>query len=523
MDLSEIRPSELKKHYPLILFVCFYILFGFLTYKLLPITNDEQYRYQRGRELLAHFTKANFNQFALLDQPNVNNFIYSGYTAFLNFLAPQFHYEAFHFLNYLFALPIFVIAYAFVYLFSKNRYLAIGACVLLVLSPNFFGQLGINPADAPFATFYLASLFAIAVSPPNKLSKPHVILLGVLFGITQSLRQIGFTLYLILIIFDLYSFSGSLKARARNVLRNFWKYLLIFIVANFVMVVTWPNFAINYFRNLYLYLTLGSNYYLWDHKLLFMGELLTKYQRPFYYLPLLQLITYPIAVIMFFLLSLGIFKKLAKNKYYFILFAAVLTNYVLYFALSPVLYDGIRHYLFLAPPVTLMAVMAFSELMRLAGFRFAKVFATALVLFSLTFGAYKTYTTFPYHYIYFNEIGRIFGNPYQKFDSDYFSATYRDAALWIRNVYLGNKKPAKPVKVYSCDVAFATDYYSYSLYTTTINRSEADLIICDYKNMLERQYKSNVLYRVVVDGNVLNFVIAQDKLRLVVGKKEATL
>lgn len=487
----------IRKHYPILLFVIGYIVFGLLIYKSLPITNDEQYRYSRGKELLNHFTRSGFNQFALFDQPNADNFIYSGYALVLNIFNPNFYYEHFHLLNYLFAFPLFLTTYVFMYLYSKNTYVSIGTVGVLIAFPSFFGHVGINPADIPFALLYLLALLVMRVFLPVENKIYRLLILGVVIGIAQSLRQVGLSLYLILVIYDLY-LSGW---KINNLQAKIWEFLVVFIVANFIMVITWPNFAINYFRNLFLYVSLGKNYLLWDHKLLFLGEFLDKYQRPFYYLPLLQLITYPIYILPFFTYALVFCKKLFRDKSYFLLITAILVNYLMYFVLNPVLYDGIRHYLFIIPPIVILSAMAFTELIKLR--KNIAVICLVLVIFGILNGFYRTYSMFPYHYMYFNHIAKIFGNPYQMFDTDYFSTTYTQASKWIRDFY----PKTNSLKIYACDASFTVDYYSYKSFVTTIDRSSADLIICDYKNLLNRGYQGEALYQVTVGGNVVNTVL----------------
>lgn len=510
----------LKKHYPLIIFVCAYLLFGLFMFRRLPVTNDEEYRYSRGADLLHHFTSDNLNQFKILNQPNVNNFVYSGYTVVLNLFIPGLYYDYFHLLNFIFALPIFIVVYLLVYDFSKNKFVATGACLSLALFPGFSGHIGINTEDIPFAISYLIAIYAIIhlsvgnLSANNVVSRdtpafsskrtlPRIFLLGLLFGFSQSLRQVGFTLYIILVAHDVFYFKGNIRA----VLQRMWEYFFIFVIANFFMVITWPNFAINYFRNMYLYLVLGKDYSLWNHQILFMGQLIDKYQRPFYYLPLLQLITYPVYILLFFILSLFLAKRLLKNRTYFVLFFTFMLNYLMYFLLKPVIYDGIRHYLFLAPILVIMASICFIEFISLVKNIWVKRFTFVIVLLGFALSAYKTFVMFPYEYFYFNELSRVFGNPYVQFDSDYFAATYKDAALWIRDTYVANMIPAIKPTVYSCDGAFEVSYYSKGKFYITTNRAKADLIICDYKSMLTRNYTGDIIHKVVVDDNILNFVL----------------
>src|SRR5258708_22670916 len=136
--------DTIKKHYLIVIFIFVYVVFAAGIFRQLPTTNDEEYRYLRGKELLNHFVKENFNQYALLRQPNQDNFIYSGYTVILNAFIPAIRYEYFHLLNFLFTLPLFIGVYIFFYAFSKSTYFSILTVLAQVFTPGFFGHVGIN-------------------------------------------------------------------------------------------------------------------------------------------------------------------------------------------------------------------------------------------------------------------------------------------------------------------------------------------------------------------------------------------
>jgi len=486
----------LKSHYPIIIFMLVYIVFSFLFYKAIPIANGEEFRYLRGKETLEHLLYGVFAE--KLVQPVPNYFLYNLYASSLVFLNPHFYYEWFHLFNLLFSGIIFVCIYTFVYLYSKNKWLSILSALGLIFIPAFFGQMGFNPVDMPYAVFYFLSLLGIFLfrkSSKQKYSSISILLLGVLLGITQGLRQLGLTLYVLLFFYDLYLYKDL-----RKVLKeNFFNYSLIFVVANFFMVITWPNFAINYFKNLWWYVFVGSNFYLWDYGLLFMGKFLENSQRPWFYLPLLQLLTNPLMVSVLLFSGLFNIKKLLKNKIYFLLFMALSINYLLYFVLKPVLYDGTRHFLFMYPLFIILGAFHFLEFPN----RIKKIFLILILVEVLFIGSY-TLRNFPYQYFYFNPIKNIFNDPFHTFESDYSSTLYRRSAEWLRDEYSGT---GQDLKVYSCDNGYAVDYYSHKKFTVTINREEADLIVCDYKILLKNDYPGKVIKTFFVDDVPLIYVL----------------
>jgi len=459
------------------------VLFSFLTYKQIPIANGEEFRYLRGKETLNHLLHGKFTE--TLIQPVPNYFLYNIYPAVLVYLNPSFYYEWFHLFNLLFSVIIFICVYIIVFSYSKNTFLALLSNFILILIPAFFGQIGFNPIDMPYTVFYLLSLLCIYYLRSNKIYSPlSILILGVLFGITQGLRQLGFTLYITLFIYDLYIYG--FKNIFKLIKDNFFNYILVFIVANFVMLITWPNFAINYFKNLWWYLFVGSNFYLWDYGLLFNGEFLNNASRPWYYLPLLQTLTLPICIIVLFFIGVLYFKKLFANKLYFLVFISLFINYALYFILNPVVYDGTRHFLFMYPLIVILAIIHLDSL----SFTIKK-YSLWLLFIELSFLLLYLFKSFPYEYTYFNNISLLFGNPNYLFETDYSSINYRKISEWLRDVY--SDSVIEKQLVYSCDNGYAVDYYSYKKFLTTIKREEADLIICDYKNILKNNYKGNII------------------------------
>ena len=495
-------------HYPLYIFLIFYIALALTTYKTFPIANGEEYRILRGKETLDHFFSGEFKEKLL--QPVPNYFMYNLYPMVMILLNPNFYYEWFHLFNLLFASVGFIATYALAVRMSNRVWIRSAVLIALLLSPRFFGELGINPVDMPFMVFYLLSILAILKFGRHSTEHWSTLLLGILFGITQGLRQIGFGVYILLIISDLYDrYSGQEFALKTRLL----KYIYIFIIANFFMLITWPNFAINFFSNYAWYLFIGSKFYLWDFGLLFFGNFLTNDQRPWFYLPFFQLITYPIYILMLFLPTAFFFKKLIKNKTYFILSVVLIFNYFLYLVLKPVLYDGIRHFLFLVPIIVLLAITNLELILSALKNKFTKVAIFFLIAINLLALVAYTLKEYPYHYPYFNKIAFIFGNPYKLFESDYSNTKYREASEWIRDEYLKDESVyshsdlKSMLKVYACDNAFALDYFSHKKFLSVIQKEKANLIVCDYRNLKQSGYEGEIIKEFYLNGYDVLYVM----------------
>ena len=82
----------------------------------------------------------------------------------------------------------------------------------------------------------------------NKNSIIYILLvLGLLFGLAQCARTMGFTLYAVYLLFDLYVFYRGKNRGPRewrlHLLETAGVLLVVFIISNFLMMATWPLVA----------------------------------------------------------------------------------------------------------------------------------------------------------------------------------------------------------------------------------------------------------------------------------------
>ena len=479
--------SFLRHHYLILIFVALYIAFSLVTYKQYGITSDEQLEYNSGKLLLNYFSKPSsptetLQTTLVMDEKAqlLSSPLFSPYSriypALLNALNPTEYYEWFHLLNLLFALPLFVAVYFVVYSHAKNQWPALLGPVFLALIPSFFGHIPANPKDIPFASFYYLSVVALYYFSKKESSYTSILVLGFLFGMTQSLRVIGFSIYFVYLI--QYLFFARQPLGKNFVLSS----LLTFITALFVMVMQWPFIGMNFFQNLKSVLLNSGFFYLWDKKVLFMGEFVSRDARPWYYLPVWFLVTTPIFLLILAVIPLFI-KSFYKNKFVMLLYVTLAVNFLIYLIIKPVIYNGLRHFLFFIPLVVTIAAVAFLELYKKT--RLAGIFLVGIVPVVFNIAA-----LFPYHYVYFNELAGGTAKAYTQFDLDYWGASYKTATEWFRE----NLSDVSPkAKVYACNNGFAVDYVSYKKFEITTNRETADYIFCDVTSDMYRGYSGEIV------------------------------
>lgn len=496
--------------------MCFYVLYVFNSYTKFGITWDEVNVYTRGKQLYQHLFIPKHNESAALilrsSQEVVDPTYNNTYAAILYIFNNKELFEIYHLLNLLFATLVFFFSYLFLYRKYKNPLFSILGPLFIVLNPRFFGHIATNPKDIPFAIFYFISIVTIYLISVNKNRLLNALILGVLFSLTQSSRVIGYTLYPILFLYDLYRWYGEIGSNKKHSSFLNFIYLeliyiaVIFICSNFFMVITWPYIGSSYFKN-FINVLNTSGSFPWQGNIFFMGKEYFSLNLPLIYLPVWLLISQPIFITVSAIASLSTFKKSWKeNGVLLLLMAPIAINFILYFILKPVIYDGIRHYLFLLPFFSTLAAVFVVELLNARASILKFIFMIYVV-----FNAVTIVTTqiklFPYHYIYFNELVGGLKSASKNFETDYWNSSFSEAIAWLKKNEIGHKKK---YYIYVCGYNSGMTQYLTENMEFVDDFYYADYAICytrfkEYKNLY-----GTIVHIVMRDNTPLNYVIRNE-------------
>jgi hypothetical protein len=360
------------------------------------------------------------------------------YSLILYLFNPGCDIETYHLLNLLFALSVFIALFEVLLWQCSRPWLAALGPLFLFLTPRFTGDIPANPKDMPFAVFYFLALAGILYFH-GRAKTPVAVkcsVLGILFGLAQCSRLLGFTLYIVYILFDLhFYYHGTRKhtfAKSRSyALKLFGTLTAVLILSNLLMAATWPYLRADYLKNLMEMLAL-SEHFAWNNPVLFMGKAILSTQLPWTYLPVWILITTPLFIL--FLLGGAWFfiRDKMKNKLFILLGAALGVNLAFYVCLRPVVYDGIRHFLFLLPILAAIAAMSAIELWRMAKHLLLKRMAFGFVVINMLLIALHMARLHPYEYVYFNELAGGLKGAAGRFETDYWAASMKEAVEWLR-------------------------------------------------------------------------------------------
>ncbi len=420
------------------MFVFFYLLWAFLTYTDYGMTFDESGVYARGMGLAHYLVHDDYAGFLHKSVPDDGLVIYNHlYGMSLGLVNPAGDLDFYHFLNMIFCLLLFAATFEMLLAQYRIPWLAVLGPLFLALTPRFLGDIPGNPKDMPFAVFYFLALAGIYYFNRKPDSSPLLksLVLGFLFGLAQCSRIMGFTLYAVYLIFDFHVFyhrdkPGWKKWRS-HLLETFGVLLTVLIVSNFLMMATWPYLGANYFRHLLEAFSVSRNFF-WNNKVLFLGHEILSTQLPWYYVPLWLLVTTPL-FILFFLGGVFFFMRNKKENPLVILpGCALLLNLALFMLVRPVLYDGVRHFLFLLPVLAVLAAASALEFFQKShSSRFGKIVLAFSLLNFLAISSHLV-RLHPYEYVYFNELTGGLRGSAGHFDNDYWGASFKEGVEWLK-------------------------------------------------------------------------------------------
>ena len=346
------------------------------------------------------------------------------------------------------------------------------AVLLLAFTGMYGGAMFTHTKDVPFAAAMVWSLYFITVLAGELPALPRgriVLGLGVAVGCALGLRVGGVfaVLYLALTI----GVATVLLRDVRLALRLLPRLCVAGLVALAIMAATWPWSVLpptNLFK------AMGAfSHFSFDLKTLFNGQLLPIDQLPPTYMPEYLLIKLPEVTLLGLLAGLAVAvlalvthlraqgakagpfsrgRLAASMLTYLPLGLAILVPIGVAVLTDPPLYNGIRHFLFVLPPVTVLAALglvgawrALHRRARLAGASFA---LAALGLF--LFNASVLWRLHPYEYVAYNQLVGGTAGAWGRFEGDYWSASLREAALALRHGVERETPPAHPYKVSVC-------------------------------------------------------------------------
>jgi len=445
--------------------------------------------------------------------------------AILNHVSPFDTYETRHLLNGL------VGVLGLVGVWRLGRALAgpragFLAALFLALTPNYYGQMFNNPKDVPFAAGMVWAVYYLVRLAPE-LPRPRwslVMKLGLAIGMALGIRVGGLLLlgYLGLLL----GTSGLWRAideRRASILstdgfRSLFGVLLpVTAIAYGVMLVFWPFAQLDPINNpLQALANFSHQGFPW--KTLFDGEYVPATDLPWAYLPVHVALALP-ELILILLVIAPLFAVLAIRKSgtgrataltYGIVGFAVVFPIAYAIAIKAVLFDGMRHFIFVLPPIAALAACmmdrALAWLERVSFRRWAYAALGSYAAAHLGIMA----MLHPDEYVYYNAfIGGVEGAD-GLFKTDYWANSYAEAVGGLED-YLrsefGSDYMDHDFNVAVCGPPISASFYFPPNFVFTSDRSRADFFIAFTKDNCQKALPGREVYRVERMGVLLSVVL----------------
>ncbi len=438
-----------------------------LTFADYGISWDEWVQNVYGEKLLTYYTSG-FTDLSAFEFSNL--FLYGGFfdliAAILNLVSPFAAYDTRHLLGGVIFVIGLVGGWKLTRLLAGER-AALIAVVFLATTPLLYGHGFINPKDSPLAWFGIwTAYFCCRILDSEKITWPTVAGFGISLGLVLGTRVIG-VVYIYYLIFVLAAGAAARLFAGRPLLEAWLRakaaalpLAVGFAIAVVLMGVFWP-WSVQKPGNFFG--ALGAfEHFPFAPLVLWEGQLIRGNELPQSYLPGLLILQLPEYVLLG-LIPAALAGLMAWRRQILTAFAAPRAQQYLYltcaalgplaadFVMDPTLYNGMRHFLFVVPPLAIAAAIGWDHVI---GFALRqKPIAGAVVagLLALACGrqAVMLAQLHPYEYLSYNSIKGGIKGAVNRFELDYWGTTLRESARGLGE-YLKSEPVSGVPLVFGC-------------------------------------------------------------------------
>jgi hypothetical protein len=320
----------------------------------------------------------------------------------------------------------------------------LAALLLLALCPTFYGHMFMNPKDAPFAVAMVILMLGLVrlVEEYPRPSPRTVLITGLGAGLSIGSRVLGglALLYAVVgfmpMLIDEVRTHGAREA-ARRFAQMFYALLPGLVLGYLVMGLIWP-WSIIEPGHPFQAVTYFSHFFEKPWKEMFDGAIVSVPDMPWSYLPTLFALQLP--EVLLALTATGIVATIvalprsdvpARRKTILLMLTlAALLPIAIAILKRPALYNGVRHFIFVIPPMTVLAGLAFARGMnRLKENRRGwQPVALAVFSFGLLLPLGEMIRLHPYQYTHFNHLAGTVRGADDRYMLDYWGLAFKQAS-----------------------------------------------------------------------------------------------
>ncbi len=324
----------------------------------------------------------------------------------------------------------------------------LAALLLLALCPIFYGHMFMNPKDAPFAVAMIILMLGLVrlVEEYPQPSPRTVLIVGLGAGLSLGCRVLGGLALVYAVLGFIPLFLEELRTEGlRESVRRFAHVIYVLLpglaFGYLVMGMIWP-WSIMEPGNPFQALTYFSHFFEKPWKEMFDGAIVSVPDMPWSYLPTLFALQLP--EVMLVLMAGAVVSTFAmlprrevparRKTIMLMLTLAATLPLAIAMVKRPALYNGIRHFVFVIPPMAVLGGIAFAWAMeRLrANHRTWQPVVLATVCFGLALPLAEMIRLHPYQYTHFNHIAGTVRGADDRFMLDYWGLALKQASDELR-------------------------------------------------------------------------------------------
>lgn len=503
------------------------------TFRDYGITWDEVVQDNYGTLILNYYTSF-FHDLAATRYIDLYN--YGGLFDFpvvaLSRLSPLDHFETRHLLNAL--VGLFGVAGCWrLGRIAGGPRLGFLAAALLLATPAWYGHMFNNPKDIPFAALFVWALAAAALCLRGLpgVDRRHALEFGVWAGLDSAVRIGAVVLFAYVVVLALavliarrHAFADR-RRFADGCLRAVLELALLpGLVAFLVMLPFWPyaqlSPILNPLRALAFFAAVPESI-----PVEFEGHLISSLAAPADYLPVMLGLKLPELLLL--LLPLGCIVAVREAcrpspriwpGHGALLALAVLFPLAFIAVAHSDMFDGIRHVLFVLPPLVCVAALGLDGVIAaLARARPPLRYAAGLGLAAYAaVEAVLLVELHPYETVYYNAFAGGVAGAARGYDLDYWGNSFRDDAMWLvadlRHLY-GPSFARRTFRLVVCGPESSLQHFLPPNVTLTPQVQNADFVVALNRAGWDKCAAGPVLHRVERLGVLLSLVVDHRALR----------
>jgi hypothetical protein len=415
------------------------LIAALLTFRDYAISNDEEVQHRYGELILSYYASGMTDR-AVFGYKNL--YLYGGLfdvvAILLSRVLPGDVFVIRHVLCLLIGIGGIAAVWATARLIAGPRAGLLAAVAIAVCGP-WFGSMFNHTKDIPFAAAMMGAVYFL-LRTTRELPRPRLLdllLFGVLLGAALGLRALALlVVFYVPIAIALHLPRAETWTEAgRLMIRSLLLFVPALALAYLIMIAVWPWAALELFNPVRGLFAFAHFHY--PIKTLLSGETYMMAEVPRWYVPAYLAIKLPLVVLLGAGFALAVAIATIRER------AELWTRDVLFLAftaLFPVAcqvlshgpaFSGMRHFLFVLPPVAALAGIGFESLLGWfeARQRAFGIAAYVLLAAALAWPASVLVRLHPYESLFFNPlVGGLHGAA-QRYDTDYWVNSMREMVV----------------------------------------------------------------------------------------------